>query len=169
MLDMRRRSGQLAREEFVHISTMSWFHLTVDSNTPLVLDLKAQGTDPADRLMKIGQRVGIMPPRQAREYFEIAEPISTLLQFIELGTFDDASGAQLLYTGPTNIRKDMNTIIDLWQSATGDPLKEVAVRVASQPRTSAQPRFLPSGAGASSTPVARQPRTLVTTNGARPS
>jgi hypothetical protein len=39
MFDMRRRNGQLAREEFVHVSTMAWFHLTVDSNTPLVRDL----------------------------------------------------------------------------------------------------------------------------------
>jgi hypothetical protein len=168
MFDMRRRGGQLAREEFVHVSTMSWFHLTVDSNTPLVIDLKAQGTDPADRLAKIGQRVGITPPRQAREYFEMAGPISTLLRFIELGTFDDATGAALLYKA-ASIRDDMNTVIDLWQSATGDPLKEVAVRVAAQPRSSAQPRFLPSSVGAASAPAARQGRTMVTTNGSRPS
>jgi len=122
--------------------------------------------------MKIGQRVGITPPRQAREYFEMAEPISTLLRFVELGTFDDAAGAELLYKGATNVRRDMNTVIDLWQSATGDPLKEVAVRVAAQPRTSAQPRFLPQNVPAptaSPASTARQTRGLVTTNGVRPS
>jgi hypothetical protein len=30
LLQMRRRGGNLAREEFVHVSTLSWFHLTVD-------------------------------------------------------------------------------------------------------------------------------------------
>jgi len=166
MFDMRRRNGQLAREEFVHVSTMSWFHLTLDSNTPLVTDLKAQGTDPADRLQKIGQRVGITPPRQAREYFELAEPISSLLRFIELGTFSDASGAELLFKGTGNsIRTDMNTVIDLWQSATGDPLKDVAVRVASQSRASAQPRFLPSTVGAPAAPAPRRQLVTTTTNG----
>ncbi len=168
MFDMRRRHGQLAREEFVHVSTMSWFHLTVDSNTPLVRDMKADGTDPADRLAKIGQRVGIQPPRQAREYFEMADPLSTLLRFVELGSFDDATGAELLYKSSSTVRKDVNTIIDLWQSATGDPLKEIAVRVAAQPRSSAQPRSLPSASRPSPAPVTanRPPRPgLVTTNG----
>jgi hypothetical protein len=143
MFDMRRRNGQLAREEFVHVTTMSWFHLTVDSNTPLVTDLKALGTDPADRLAKIGQRVGITPPRQAREYFDMAERISTLLRFIELGAFDKASDAQALYLPGTQIVLDMNNVIDLWQSATGDAIKQV-VRVAGQPTASAQPRSLPT-------------------------
>jgi hypothetical protein len=37
----------LAREEFVHVTTLSWFHLTVESDTPLVAYLKANGADPA--------------------------------------------------------------------------------------------------------------------------
>jgi hypothetical protein len=147
MFDMRRRKGQLAREEFVHVTTMSWFHLTVDGDTPLVKDLKATGTDPADRLSKIGQRVGITPPRQAREYFELAEPLSTLLRFIELGAFNESDGAQTLYSGDTSIQRDMNNVIDLWQSATGDSLKGLAVRVANQPRSAAQPQFLPTSNG----------------------
>jgi hypothetical protein len=145
MFDMRRRNGQLAREEFVHVTTMSWFHLTVDSNTPLVIDLKATGTDPADRLSKIGQRVGITPPRQAREYFDMAEPLSTLLRFIELSAFDSPADAQILFLPGTQVVQDMNNIIDLWQSATGDAVKQV-VRLAGQPTASAQPRSLPAAA-----------------------
>jgi hypothetical protein len=145
MLNIRRRNGQLAREEFVHVATMSWFHLTVDSNTPIVVDLKAQASDPADRLAKIGQRVGITPPRQAREYFELAELTSMVLRFIELGQFDTATAAQTLFLPGTTISSDMNRIIDLWQSATGDRIKDLAVRVARQPRMAGQPQFLPSG------------------------
>jgi hypothetical protein len=170
MFDMRRRGGQLAREEFVCVTMMSWFHLTVDSDTPLVRDLKARGTDPADRLAKIAQRVGMKPPRQAREYFEMAEPISTLLRFVELGAFDDASGAELLFKSNSSIRQDMNTIIDLWQSATGDPIKAVAVQVSAQPRASGQPRLLPSASRPAPAPsgAVRTPRTgLVTTNGVK--
>jgi hypothetical protein len=90
----------------------------------------------------------------------LAEPLSTLLRFIELGTFDTSSGAELLVKAGSSIRNDVDTVIDLWQSATGDPIKEVAVRVASQPRTSAQPRFLPA------TVATQAPQSLVTANGA---
>jgi hypothetical protein len=163
MLDMRRRNGLLAREEFVHVTTMSWFHLTIESDTPLVRDLKAEGTDPADRLTKIGRRVGVTPPPHAREYFDLAEPVSTLLRFIELGAFDTPAGAEVLFAPGTSIRTDMNNVIDLWQSATGDPIKQV-VRVA-HPPVAAQPRALPTQ---TAHPATASTRTLVTTNGAHP-
>jgi hypothetical protein len=128
LLSMRRRNGMLAREEFVHVTTLSWFHLTVESDTSLVIDLKANGTDPADRLTKIGARVGITCPPHAREYFELADVLSTTLRFVELGAFDDPANAPLLYNRSSQIGQDMNHVIDLWQMATGDRLKDAAVR-----------------------------------------
>ena len=70
MMTMRRRGGQLAREEFVHVTTMSWFHLTLETDTPIVVDLKAEATNAADRLAKIaasGRHVAGCPgPRAVR-------------------------------------------------------------------------------------------------------
>ena len=67
---MRRRGGLLAREEFVYVTMLSWFHLTLETDTPDRPDLKADATSPADRLAKIAQRVGMQPaaavPRAVR-------------------------------------------------------------------------------------------------------
>ncbi len=129
MLNKRRRGGQLAREEFVHVSTMAWFHLTLESDTPIVRDLKAEATSAADRLAKIAQRVGMQPAARARELFELAELMSALLRAIELGSFDTGEEAETLYIPLANgtnaqLIRDMNRIIDLWQSATGDRVKD---------------------------------------------
>ncbi len=127
MLGMRRRGGQLAREEFAYVAVMSWFHLTVESDTPIVVDLKAEGTSAADRLAKIAQRVGMAPAARARELFELSDLMSALLRAIELGLYDTGDAAQTLFLRfGTNdkVVSDMNRIIDLWQSATGERVKD---------------------------------------------
>jgi hypothetical protein len=129
MLDMRRLGGQLAREEFVAVSQLSWFHLTVESDTPLVTDLRAQGSDPFDRLTKIGERVGMKPSPRSWELFQIADLVSTVLRFIELSSFDSSAQAETLYKGNTSLQRDMIRIIDLWEMATGDSIKDQGVRV----------------------------------------
>jgi hypothetical protein len=162
LLSMRRRNGMLAREEFVHVTTLSWFHMTVESDTPLVNDLKANGTDPADRLVKIGARVGITCPSHAREYFELADVLSTTLRFVELGAFDDPGNAPLLYNRASKIGQDMNRVIDLWQMATGDRLKDAAVRDGAAVRP---PRSQPLASG--KPPLGLPSRVPVGSNGSR--
>jgi hypothetical protein len=148
---MRRRGGQLAREEFVHVTTLSWFHLSVERDTsPIVVQLNAQGANSADRLAAIAQRVGMTPAPRSRELFELADLMSGMLRAIEVGLFGDGASAETLYRdlGPTNavLRRDMNRIIDLWQSTTGDRVKD-------RPGgSSAQPVRLPD--------PARQPGTV---------
>jgi hypothetical protein len=149
MLGMRRRGGQLAREEFCYVATMSWFHLTVESDTPIVIDLKAQGTSAADRLAKIAQRVGMAPAARSRELFELSDLMSALLRAIELGLYDTGEAAQTLFLRfGTNDRvvSDMNRIIDLWQSATGERVKDRPPGnvVGARPGSSAQPVRLPT-------------------------
>ncbi|WP_019925661.1 hypothetical protein [Nocardia sp. BMG111209] len=152
MLQLRRRGGMLSREEFAYVTMMSWFHLIVEYDTTLVTDLHAdagaQG-NPADRLAAIGTRVGIAPSRQARELFELADLISPLLWFIELGKFNTPTHAELLYRrnllpNPV-IATSMNRIVDLWQSGTGERVKDLAVTVRRQqtPQLTAQPARLP--------------------------
>lgn len=134
MLQLRRKGGMLSREEFAYVTMLSWFHLTVEYDTTLVRDLSAntgvQG-NPADRLAAIGNRVGIAPSRQARELFELSELVSPLLWMIELGLFNGGAQAEMLYkrNGIPNaiISQTMNRIIDLWQSGTGERVKDLAV------------------------------------------
>jgi hypothetical protein len=133
MLQMRRQGGNLARDEYVHISTMSWFHLTVERDTPIVIDLRAMGTDPADRLAKLGERVGIRPSPRARELFEMADLVSAFIRFIEVGYFKPSTVPSLYATAST-LRTDVVRIIDLWEMSTGDSIKADAVRLSGQPR-----------------------------------
>ena len=98
MLITRRETGNLSREEFVFVSWMSWFHLTVDSDLPIILDLRAQAASPEQRLFKIAQRVGLPAHGLSNNYFDIADSISLILILIETGIFNRAVAAPALYT-----------------------------------------------------------------------
>jgi hypothetical protein len=174
LLKLRRQGGMLAREEFAFVSMMSWFHLTVEHDTSIVIDLKstagAQG-NAADRLAAIGARVGIAPSRQSRELFELADLISPVLWAIELGFFNSSGQAETLYKHgtPNAVSTTLNRIVDLWQSATGERVKDLAVttrRAGSEPR-SAQPTRLMAGTPLSP-PKTLGPAARPSTNGHRP-
>jgi hypothetical protein len=150
MMTMRRRGGQLAREEFVHVTTLSWFHLTLETDTPIVVDLKAEATNPADRLAKIAERVGMSAAPRSYELFELADLMSALLRAIELGLFDRGEDAETLFlpiTGNEGLIRDMNRIIDLWQSATGDRVKDRPAQPARVPGLPVQRRATTGSAG----------------------
>ena len=176
MLQMRRRGGQLAREEFWFVATMSWFHLTVEFDSPIVRDLQATASSPEARLAKIGERVSMLPAVRARELFELAEPMSALLWAIEFGSYNKGTEAEMLYIPPggipSRLNEEMNRVVDLWQSATGERVKDrgaltsqgVATRLAP-----AQPVRAPAPAPAPVKPAA-QPSgapALVSANGRR--
>ena len=174
LLELRRRGGMLAREEFAFVSMMSWFHLTVEYDTSIVVDLKATAGgsgNAADRLAAIGARVGIAPSRQSRELFELADLMSPVLWAIELGLFNVPAQAETLYKhgSPNAVATAMNRIVDLWQSATGERVKDLAVttrRAGAEPR-SAQPTRLMAGS-AVAPPARPVAPTAGPTNGHRP-
>jgi len=124
MLITRRLNGNLSREEFVFVSMMSWFHLTVESDLPVIVDLRAEGASPEQRLFKVAQRVGIPAHGLAKSYLDIAVPISNILIQIERGDFNQRAGVPALYTpavgGPEG---DMRTIIHHYSIITGREIK----------------------------------------------
>lgn len=125
MLRTRRRGGALAREEFAYVSVLSWFHLSLDNpDSPIVADLKAQASSPAERLSSLATRVGMTPAARSRELFELAEPMSRVLRAIELGLFDTDTAATAFFTTGSPVRTEMVNIINNWQSATGERVKE---------------------------------------------
>lgn len=174
MLKLRRQGGMLAREEFAFVSMMSWFHLTVEYDTSIVVDLKSTagpGGNAADRLAAIGARVGIAPSRQSRELFELADLVSNVLWAIELGLFNSSPQAEMLYRHavPNAISTSLNRIVDLWQSATGERVKDLAVttrRAGLESRPSQPTRLLPRSLVVPGRTVDASPRPA--TNGHRP-
>ncbi|WP_406356401.1 hypothetical protein [Streptomyces sp. NBC_00658] len=124
MLRNRRRGGALAREEFAYVAMLSWFHLTVAEDTSIVEDLQAKASSPADRLAAIAQRVGMQPAARSRELFELAEPMSHILRSVELGLFDTEVTAATLFLPGSALAGDVVNVINNWQSATGERVKE---------------------------------------------
>ncbi|MFX0198364.1 MAG: hypothetical protein ACFFCW_19775 [Candidatus Hodarchaeota archaeon] len=124
MLITRRQNGNLAREEFYAVSMMSWFHLTVEFNSPIVTALRAEGSSPEQRLFKIAERVNLPAHGKAEDLFRLADPMSRIFTQIETGIYNDPEAVPALYLpaddGPA---ADMGTIVSAYSSATGRNMK----------------------------------------------
>ncbi|MCK5497722.1 MAG: hypothetical protein KAI77_00890 [Gammaproteobacteria bacterium] len=125
MLISRRETGNLSREEFYAVSTMSWFHLTLEFDSPIVKALRAEATSPEQRLFKIAERVGLPAHGISRSYFELADPMSRIMTLIETGTINTTGAASAFYNpaGNNTIPDDMKTIINHWSIVTGRNMK----------------------------------------------
>ena len=132
MLITRRLFGNLSREELYFVSMMSWFHLTVEGNLPIVRDLRAEAASPEESLFKIAQLVGLPAHGLSRSYFEIAEAISEVLIAIETGALHQPGAARAFYDPAFGnpLPGRMNLIITHWSIVTGHDVKagKVAVR-----------------------------------------
>jgi len=130
MLKERRKNGNLLREEFYFVATMSWLHLTLQyDESPVVRDLRAQGSNEAERLRKIGERVGLPAHGKAHELFSLADPMSRLLIAIESGSLSNIDTVPVLYRDNTPLSPDVKSIITDWSSATGRNVKGEPVTV----------------------------------------
>jgi hypothetical protein len=137
MLRTRHRLGNSSRDEFFIVLMLAWFHLTVETDNAVVVDLKSTAGSPEERLRKIGERVGLPPHVHSESFFILAPRMSALFQQIEVGSYNDPANVSVLYAnppGPPNpIRKDMLDIINQWSIATGRDMK--ARRTTATPRT----------------------------------
>lgn len=121
----------LGREEFAYVSTMAWFHMTLQFNSPIVSSLRAEADGPDNRLFKIAERVGLPAHGLARHFFELADPISRLLLQIEAGVYSNTANVPLLYSRtvgpppgiPNPIAGDLGQIITHWTATTGRDVK----------------------------------------------
>ena len=123
MLLARRVSGNLSREEFVAVAMMSWFQVTLATNTSIVKDLRADGESEEQRLYKIAQQVGVPAHGLSGSYFEIAQDVSKILLLIETGIFEEVSGAVAAFYTSGVIEKSMRKIITHWSIITGRDMK----------------------------------------------
>jgi hypothetical protein len=132
-----RRGGlatglSLAREEFAHVTTLSWFHLTVESDNAVVLDLRAGGPSEEERLRLIGERVGVPAHGRSHSYFQIANAVSVLLKEIELGAFSTGALAPNLYVLPPGgnpVRDNVLRVINHWTMISGRDMKAGKVTI----------------------------------------
>jgi hypothetical protein len=160
MLGTRRQSGNLNRDELWYTSMMSWFHLTLSFDTPIVRMLKAEAEGPEERLMNIAARVGLPSHSRSHSYFRMADPISNILRFVEDGQFNTVAMAPTLYM-PGAIQSAMTEIISQWSLATGRDMKARKVTVTPGTIPGQPPRRAPLPSTQRPTVPAPQP------NGAR--
>ena len=123
MLLARRLNGNLSREEFAYVSMMSWFHLTLETDSPVVQDLRAEATSPEQRLFKIAQAVGVPAHGLSGSYFDIALPIQALLWIVEFGFFRTQADAAVLHTPGSGLEPLVRTIITHWSIISGRDMK----------------------------------------------
>ena len=115
--------------EIANHSLMSWFHLTLDSNTTIVRSLRAEGVSPEQRLFKIAERATLPAHALSKSWFDMAEEISALLILIETGIFNDPAAVPALYdpslppVGNQRLEPLLRKIITHWSITTGRDLK----------------------------------------------
>jgi hypothetical protein len=139
MLITRRTYGNLSQEEFWFVSMMSWFHLTVEFNSPIINSLRAEGASTEERLKKVAERTKLPAHGKSFYFFRLADPMSRLLTQIEAGVYDNLSSIPALYepefpTGSGNsnpIEQDMRLIITYWSNATDRNMKSKVLPVSS--------------------------------------
>ena len=153
MLVARRQVANLAREEFDAVAMASWFFLVVSFNTQVVFALDAVGAGIADRLRKIGERVGLAPHARADSYFQLAMPMSVILRAIEAGVIVNAPAAALLYAG--GLMPQMVQLITHWSIATGRNLKDPTSRQPLGVLGATASGSIPSKTGGNGAPVNR--------------
>jgi hypothetical protein len=139
MMNARRLSGgtggqsraNLSREEFRAGATMEWIEMTVDTDTPIVVDLKANGDQPEDRLRQLGERVKLPAHGRSRSFFQLSDKLPVFLREIEEGEWDQGNGRltkELYDPDATNSVAGRTTdIINQWSIATGVDMKSVPV------------------------------------------
>lgn len=144
LLRSRRQFQLLAREELAAAAALGWIDLTLSADTPVVLDMRAQATSPAERLRLIGERVNLAPHSKSEALFSMASDLSVFLRVVEAGLVSSPSYSWIFYLEqaplgtppvappfppggpmavPRPIGEESRRLITEWSAATGKNLK----------------------------------------------
>ena len=123
----------LSYEEFSSVMLLSWFTFIISDNTPVVQFLNCQSSTIGERLIKIGNKVGIQAHTKCQAMFEMAGAAANILNLLEAGGYLDNNGnVQTMLSSlnpPVTLTLDsdyMNaflTVINNWEKATGHKIK----------------------------------------------
>jgi hypothetical protein len=125
----------LSREEYSSVLMTSWFTFIISYDSPIVNYLSCQSSTIGERLIKIGNKVGIQAHRKCQSLFEMAGSAAMILLAIETrGLLDDSAwvGTMLSSLNPPvpnpltvegNFMNAFLTVINNWEKATGHKIK----------------------------------------------
>ena len=131
----------LSREEYSSVLMTSWFSFIISYDSPIVNYLSCQSSTIGERLIKIGNKVGIQAHRKCQSLFEMAGSAAMILLAIESrGLLDDSAwvGRMLSSLNPPvpiplsiegNFMNAFLTVINNWEKATGHKIKNPEANV----------------------------------------
>lgn len=129
------RYFNLSKEEYSSVVMMSWLYEVVSYDSPIVSFLRCNGNTPGERLINIGNKVGLPAHSKSEGLLDIAPPMNTLLRRIELGNYNDQIPVRRIIESQTNTLvpqatlqeqqalTDILSIINNWEKATGHKIK----------------------------------------------
>ena len=109
----------LSREEFSSVIMVTWFFHIIEYSSPLILFLNCDATTPGERLLRLGDKVGIKAHRKSQYIFEMAPQLADILRKIEIGILDVKVAIQT----PTIDLNYLLSIINNWEITTGHVIK----------------------------------------------
>lgn len=148
----------LSYEEFSSVILLSWFAFIVSDNTPVVQFLNCQSSTIGERLIKIGNKVGIPAHTKSQALFEMAGAAANILTLLEAGGYlDNNLNMQTMLSSlnpgtPISVDSDlMNaflTVINNWEKATGHKIKNPEANITGtvrvqQPQANGTPKPKP--------------------------
>ena len=129
------RYFNLSREEYASVVMMSWFYEVISYDSPLVEFLRCNGNTPGERLINIGNKVGLPAHSKSEGLLDIAPLMNTLLRRIELGDYNEQIPVRRIIESqtttlappatPSEVQALTNilSIINNWEKATGHRIK----------------------------------------------
>jgi hypothetical protein len=135
------RYFNLSREEYASVVMMSWFYEVISYDSPLIEFLRCNGNTPGERLINIGNKVGLPAHSKSEGLLDIAPPMNTLLRRIELGDYNvEIPVRRIIESQTTTLAPpatppevqaltDILSIINNWEKATGHRIKNPEARL----------------------------------------
>jgi hypothetical protein len=134
------RFFNLSKEEYASVVMMSWFYEVVSYDSPLISFLGCNGNTPGERLINVGNKVGLPAHSKSEGLLDIAPPMNTLLRRIELGDYDnnETEVTTIIKSQVNNLPQndphrqalnDLLQIINNWEKATGHKIKNPEANV----------------------------------------
>jgi hypothetical protein len=123
----------LSIEEFSSVVLLSWFAFIISADTQVVQYLNCQSSTIGERLIKIGDKVGVPAHTKCQALFEMAGAAANILALVEVGSdMENVGVVQTMLSSlnpgviPTVYSDYMNnflTVINNWEKATGHRIK----------------------------------------------
>jgi hypothetical protein len=112
----------LSKLEFQSVVMAEWFNNALSYNSPIVVDMGAEGVSPSERLNRLGRQVGIAPHSKTSNFMDLAPYMATLLRLFELNEIDNDYIAAIA-NSTTRPYALISSILHNYQLATGRDLK----------------------------------------------